>query len=313
MEPVTAPGEDLVLGTMYFGTRIPPDRSFELLDHYVAAGGQWLDTADNYAFWSDPSGLGGASETVLGRWLRANPGAPVRVATKVRWAPLVPHRWPESAAGLSAPAVRRAVEGSLDRLGLDCVDLLWAHGEDRDVPLADVVEVFGELVAEGRARRLGAANHAAWRVERARALAAATGREPFSALQLRHSLIQPRPGAALPDRGHRLLTDDDLDLAAESDLAVWAYTPLLNGAYARSDKPLPAAYEHPGTTAVLAALDDVAGDTGATRNQVVLAWLRHQGVTPLIGVSTREQLAEALDGRGLPLTEQHLARFADAR
>ncbi|TKV62191.1 aldo/keto reductase [Nakamurella flava] len=298
---------------MYFGTRTPENHAWALLDQYVAAGGTWLDTADNYAFWADPSGLGGASERVVGSWLRVNHGAPVKVATKVRWAPLVPHRWPESAAGLSAPAVRRAVEGSLDRLGLDAVDLLWAHGEDRDVPLSEVVGVFGDLVAEGRARRLGAANHAAWRVERARALAVATGRETFSALQLRHSLLQPRPGAGLPDSGHRLLADEDLDLAQDAGLAVWAYTPLLNGAYSRSDKPLPAAYDHPGTRAVSAVLDDVTAETGATRHQVVLAWLRAQGITPLVGVSTPGQLAEALDGRALQLSADHLARFAAAR
>lgn len=313
MERIPAPGDDLVLGTMYFGTRTPADRAWALLDQYVAAGGTWLDTADNYAFWADPGGLGGASERVLGSWLRANPGAPVRVATKVRWAPLVPHRWPESAAGLSAPAVRRAMEGSLDRLGLATVDLLWAHGEDRDVPMSEVVEVFGELVAEGRARRLGAANHATWRVERARGLAAAAGRAPFSALQLRHSLLLPRPGARLPDRGHRLLTEDDLDLARDSELAVWAYTPLLNGAYSRPDKPLPAAYDHPGTLAVSAVLDQVTAETGATRNQVVLAWLRAQGVTPLVGVSTPGQLTEALAGRALRLSSDHVARFAAAR
>jgi aryl-alcohol dehydrogenase-like predicted oxidoreductase len=303
----------VVLGTMYYGTRVPEQQAMVLLDRFAEAGGGWLDTADCYSFWSDPRGVGGASECVLGAWLRSNPGAPVEVATKVRYDPLVPHRWPESASGLSAPAVRRAVEGSLRRLGLDAVDLLWAHGEDRSVPLPEVVGVFGELVSSGAAARVGAANHASWSVERARTLASAAGVEPYSALQLRHSLVQPRPGAPLPDAGHRLLGEDDLDLARDAGLGVWAYTPLLNGGYVRADRPFPEAYDHPGTSRALLVLDEVVAETGATRNQVVLAWLLSSGIRPVVGASSLEQLDEALFATGLRLDDEQLARLAAAR
>ncbi len=305
----------VVLGTMYYGTLVEPARAFALLDQFVEAGGVWLDTANCYSFWTDPAGVGGASERVLGQWLRANPGVRdvVRIATKVRQDPLVPHVWPESAEGLSAAAIERGVAGSLERLGVDHVDLLWAHAEDRAVPLDETVEAFGELVERGVTRRVGAANHASWRVERARTIATSRGLEPWSALQLRHSLAQPRPGACLPDQGHRLLTPDDLDLARDAEMNVWAYTPLVQGAYTRADKPFPDAYDHPGTARILEALDVVSHDVGATPHQVVLAWLLHQGIAPIVGVSQPEQLTEALDARSLVLDDAHMASFEEAR
>ncbi|MEU0051950.1 aldo/keto reductase [Streptomyces sp. NPDC006309] len=305
----------IVLGTMDFGTRVSPGQAFAILDSFVAGGGVWLDTANCYSFWADPSGVGGASERLIGAWLRARPGARdvVRIATKVRQNPLVPHSWPDSAEGLSARAVHAGVEASLDRLGVDHVDMLWAHAEDRAVPLEETVGAFGELVAKGAALRVGAANHAAWRVERARSLAREQGVEPWTALQLRHSLVQPRPLTPLPEAGHRMLTAEDMDLARSEGLTVWSYSALLWGAYVRADKPLPQAYGHPGTTRVLSVLDDIAGELSATRNQVVLAWLMRQGIDPIVGASRVEQIEQALAARDVPLGDEHLARFAEAR
>ncbi|MBD3779115.1 MAG: aldo/keto reductase [Micrococcales bacterium] len=300
---------------MDYGTVVDRGRAFALMDRFVEAGGVWLDTADCYSFWADPSGVGGASERVIGEWLRARPGVrdEVRIATKVRQNPLVPHRWPESAEGLSRDAVLAGVSGSLERLGVDSVDLLWAHAEDRGVPLAETVTAFGELVDRGVASRVGAANHPAWRVEQARTIARSTGVEPWTALQLRHSLVLPRPEAVLPNAGHRHLTPDDADYARTEGLDVWVYTPLLHGGYVRADKPFPDAYDHPGTTRVLRELDDVAAQTGATRNQVVLAWLLHQGMNPIIGVSAVAQLDEALEATQVTLQDEHVQRLAAAR
>ncbi|MFJ9718510.1 aldo/keto reductase [Streptomyces sp. NPDC101213] len=305
----------LVLGTMDFGTRVGPDEAFAILDSFVAVGGVWLDTANCYSFWADSSGVGGASERVIGAWLRARPGArdAVRIATKVRQNPLVPHSWPQSAEGLSARAVQTGVEESLGRLGVDHVDLLWAHAEDRTVPLEETVGAFGALVAKGAALRVGAANHAAWRVERARSLAREQGVEPWTALQLRHSLVQPRPLTPLAEAGHRLLADEDLDFAHSEGLTVWSYTSLMWGSYVRAGKSLPQTYDHPGTARVLSVLDDIAGELSATKNQVVLAWLMRQGIDPIVGASRVEQIEEALAARRVQLDDEHLARFAEAR
>ncbi|MFJ2670098.1 aldo/keto reductase [Streptomyces sp. NPDC087525] len=305
----------IVLGTMDFGTLVDRDRAFALLDSFVAAGGVWLDTANAYSFWADPSGVGGASERLIGAWLRARPGArdAVRIATKVRQNPLTPHSWPDSAEGLSARAIHAGVKESLGRLGVDHLDLLWAHAEDRTVPLEETVGALGELVGQGATLRVGAANHAAWRVERARSLARQRHVEPLTALQLRHSLVQPRPLTPLAESAHRMLTADDLDLARSEGLAVWSYTSLMWGSYVRADKPLPRTYDHPGTTRVLAVLDDIAGELSATRNQTVLAWLMRQGIDPIVGVSRVEQIEEALGARHVRLGDEHLARFAEAR
>jgi aryl-alcohol dehydrogenase-like predicted oxidoreductase len=179
--------------------------------------------------------------------------------------------------------------------------------------MEETVGAFGELVTKGTALRVGAANHAAWRVERARSLAREQGVEPWTALQLRHSLVQPRPLTALTEAGHRLLADEDLDLARSEGLTVWSYSSLMWGSYVRTDKPLPLTYDHPGTAGVLAVLDDVAGELSATKNQVVLAWLTRQGIDPIVGASRVEQIEEALAARRVRLDDEHLARFAEAR
>ncbi|MFD4481663.1 aldo/keto reductase [Streptomyces sp. NPDC058471] len=305
----------IVLGTMDFGTRVAPDQAFAILDSFVAGGGVWLDTANCYSFWSDPSGIGGASERVIGAWLRARHGArdTVRIATKVRQNPLVPHSWPDSAEGLSARAVHAGVEESLERLGVDRIDLLWAHAEDRTVPLEETVGAFGELVTKGVVLRVGAANHAAWRVERARSSAREQGVEPWTALQLRHSLVQPRPLTPVAESGHRMLAAEDLDLARSAGLSVWAYSSLMWGSYVRADKPLPETYDHPGTARVLAVLEEVAVELAASPNQVVLAWLMEQGIDPIVGASRVEQIEQALAASRVRLSDEHLARFAEAR
>jgi aryl-alcohol dehydrogenase-like predicted oxidoreductase len=304
---------NLALGAMHFGTRVDEATSFALLDRFVDAGGSIVDTADCYAFWADPSGAGGQSESVIGRWLARRPSRreSVYLSTKTGAEPT-----PGSGrrSGLTAERVRAGLEASLRRLETDRVDLYWAHVEDRDVSLDEVVETFGELVDEGRAIRLGLSNHPVWRVERARRIAAGAGSTPFSALQLGYSYVQPRPMTPIEGQEHRfgLATDETLDyVVANPDMWMWAYTPLLRGSYARSDRPFPEAYDHPGTTRRLAALSEVAEEIGATRNQVVLAWLTggQPPITPVVGVSSAEQLDEAIAGASVVLTDDQRKRL----
>ncbi|MCT9933516.1 aldo/keto reductase [Planotetraspora sp. A-T 1434] len=101
------------------------------------------------------------------------------------------------AEGLSAPVIRDAAEGSLRRLGIDHIDVYWAHIEDRSVPLEETVGAFNDLVTAGKVKSVGASNHAAWRLERARSLAASHGWTPYTHVQLRHSYLRPRPGVRL--------------------------------------------------------------------------------------------------------------------
>src|SRR4051812_4697558 len=180
---------DLVLGAMYFGTRQDEQTSFALLDRFVDGGGSLIDTANAYSFWVDPSGLGGQSEALLGRWFAARPGMRDRVllSSKVGAEPRSPGGYPHDVQGLSAATIKDAVHGSLGRLGTDRVDLYWAHMDDRSVPIEETVGALGELVSSGVVHRLGASNHATWRVERARQAARTSGTAAYTALQLRHS------------------------------------------------------------------------------------------------------------------------------
>jgi aryl-alcohol dehydrogenase-like predicted oxidoreductase len=239
----------------------------------------------------------------------------VYLGTKMGAEPLVPGGYPVNREGLSAAAIKSAIQGSLSRMGVAHVDLYWAHMEDRSVPVEETVGAFGELVASGLVGRLGASNHATWRVEQARAAARSLGVAGYTALQLRYSYVVPRPGVVV--HGHRFgsVSDETLDYATSEHLDIWAYTTLLEGAYVRADRPLPEGYDHPGTTRRLAVLNDVAAELGVTRNQVVLAWLigGSPAITPIVRVSTAAQLDEALAGARLTLTPEQRARMDAAQ
>ncbi len=195
------------------------------------------------------------------------------------------------------------------------LDLLYAHIEDPVVPLAETVEGFAALVAEDTVGLLGVSNHAVWRVERARALAAAAGLPGYEVLQYQHSHLRPRtdvPSELFPDGSLGGADAQILNyLRAEPELTLVAYSPLLTGAYTRPDKPLPPDYDHPGTPARLAVLREVARETGASVNQVVLAWQLggEPPVIPLVGASSVAQLDENLAAVDLELTEDQRARL----
>jgi aryl-alcohol dehydrogenase-like predicted oxidoreductase len=224
----------LSLGAMRFGTATDEGTSFAILDRYVEAGGTFIDTADNYAYWVNGT-QGGESEELLGRWRRSRGvGDEIVIATKLGARPLAPGTgFTNNAEGLSAPVIRESAERSKDRLGMARLDLLYAHIEDPAVPLAETVEAFAALVAEGTVGLLGVSNHWAWRVERARSLAAAAGVPGYEVLQYHYSYLRPRtdlPGPLSPDGEQGVLSADLLSyLRAEPQLAMVAYSPLLNG------------------------------------------------------------------------------------
>ncbi|HEX4059449.1 MAG TPA: aldo/keto reductase [Streptosporangiaceae bacterium] len=313
----------LSLGTMHFGTATDEATSFAILDRYVQGGGTFIDTADNYAFWANGT-QGGESEELLGRWRRSRGvGAEIVIATKLGARPLAPGTsFTDNAEGLSAQVIRESSGRSRDRLGVARLDLLYAHIDDPVVPQAETVAAFAALVAEGTVGLLGVSNHWAWRVERARNLAAANGIPGYEVLQYQHSYLRPRtdlPGTLSPD-GMPVQVGGDLlsYLRAAPQLAMVVYSPLLMGGYVRPDK-LDAAefaeFDHPGTPARLAALREVAKDAGATVNQVVLAWLIGAEVPmiPLVGASSVAQLDESLAAVDLELTKEQRARLDAAK
>ena len=309
----------LCLGAMQFGSTTDAATSAAVLDRFVEAGGTFIDTADCYQFWVE-DGQGHESETFLGRWRRERGVTDeVVIATKVGAQPTVPGAGLEAQEGLSAKVVAMAAERSRERLGVDTLDLLYAHREDPTTPVEETIGAFAELVAEGSVRELGFSNHRTWRLERARGAAEANGWPRPRVLQYRYSYLQPRHEVPLESPGFKHTTPELLDFvraegAAGRDLTLVAYTPLLTGAYTKPDKPLEYSYDHPGTAARLAALDEVATETGATRNQVVLAWLmdHEPEIIPLVGVSSIAQLDEALEATDLTLTTEQHSRLTAA-
>ncbi|MEV6211973.1 aldo/keto reductase [Kitasatospora sp. NPDC051914] len=309
----------LALGAMLFGSGVDEPTSFALLDRFVEAGGSFVDTSNNYAFWVHGS-QGGESEELLGRWRRSRGiGDEVVVATKVGARPLAPSTgFSRNVEGLSAKAVREAAERSAERLGTNRIDLLYAHIEDPRTELAETVEAFGSLAAEGSVGLLGVSNHWTWRVERGRALAAAAGLPGWEVLQYHHSYLRHRtdlPTLRSADGSVGVAGGEVLSyLRSEPGLALVAYSPLLGGSYVRSDKPLGEGFDHAGTPKRLAVLREVAAETGATANQVVLAWLigGEVPVIPLVGASSVAQLEESLAAVDLELTADQRARLDTA-
>lgn len=311
----------LSLGAMLFGTTTDEETSFALLDRYVEAGGNFIDTSNNYAFFVDRT-QGGESEALLGRWRRSRGvGSEVVIATKLGARPIRPGLSfeqlgsPECIEGLSAKVVRESADRSRETLGVDRLDLYYAHVEDERTPLAETVEAFAGLVADGTVGLLGVSNHWIWKVERARALAAAAGRPGWEVLQYHHSYLRSRgdlPGRRSADGNQGVSSGELLSyLRAEPGLTLLAYTPLLNGAYVRDDREFGDEFEHAGTPPRLAALQAVVRETGASANQVVLAWLMggDRPVIPLIGASSVAQLDESLAAVDLELTADQRARL----
>lgn len=310
----------LGLGAMLFGTKVDEATSFAILDRYAEAGGTFVDTANNYAYWVNGT-QGGESEALLGRWRRSRGiTGEVVIATKVGGRPNAPAtELSRDIEGLSAKVVRESAERSRENLGVDRIDLLYAHVECPSVPLEETVEAFAALVDEGVAGLLGASNHWSWRVERARWLAAAAGLPGYEVLQYHHTYLRQRtdlPTLRSPDGDLGVVSGDLLAyLRDDPALTLVAYSPLLGGAYVREDRTLGPEFDHAGTPARRAALRRVAEETGATANQVVLAWLMGGDVPvlPLAGASSVAQLDESLAAVDLELTADQRATLDAAR
>ncbi len=310
----------LCLGTMFFGTDIGRDEAFRILDRYAEAGGNLLDTANCYAFWAE-GGTGTESETLIGRWLadRGMTGR-MQVATKVGSGPARPDEpyHGGNREGLSAKRIREQFDMSRERLGVERVDLYYAHADDRSTDQVETVEAFAELVAEGSVGALAASNHTTWRLDRARAIAAARGLPAYRAIQQRHTYLYPRPLAVpAPDSIQLPATDELLDYVAAENLTLFAYSPLSGGVFDREDRRPPGApvdYDHGGSQERIATLRRVAEELGATPGQLALAWLIARGpnVVPILGVSSVAQLDEALGSLRIEIDEPTLSRLNTA-
>ncbi|MDQ7911031.1 aldo/keto reductase [Phytohabitans sp. ZYX-F-186] len=311
----------LALGAMLMGTRTGEADSFEILDRYLAAGGSFVDTADCYAWWPAPGDRGGESESLLGRWFaKRGRRDDVFLATKgSAWIadPEAVRAGRRSASdayeGAGGDTLRRAVDGSLRRLGTDHIDLYYVHVDDRSTPIEETLQALDEVVRAGKVRHIGWSNVRTWRLERVRQIADRNGWPAPVALQQQHSYLRRRAGLT-----HSSIVDDEqLDyLRANPEVTLVAYSPILKGIYDDPEKrrghDMMAAYEGPDADARLAVLTELAGELGVTPNQLVVAWLLHQtdpALVTLLGPRTVDQFAAALPALDVKLDESHLSRL----
>ena len=296
----------LCLGGNTFGWTTDQPASEAVLDAYVEAGGNFIDTADVYSRWA-PGNKGGESETVLGTWMTARRNREaVVIATKVM-GPMGPG---PNDTGLSRRHIVHGVEASLRRLGTDYIDLYQAHWDDRDTPLEETLRAFDDLVGQGKVRYIVASNYHAWR------LACALG-ESDRRGYVRYESLQPKYNLVFRDEYERELEP----LCLEQGVGVIPYSSLgsgfLTGKY-RRDAALPATARAAGVQKaymtnrgfrVLAAVEQVAAGLGRTPAQVALSWLAHRpGITaPIASATSVAQLKELLAGIDLGLDEEATA------
>ncbi|WP_404336742.1 aldo/keto reductase [Sphingomonas sp. MMS12-HWE2-04] len=298
----------LVLGGNVFGWTVDKAASFRILDRFAERGGVMIDTADVYSAWV-PGHQGGESETIIGEWLRTSGKRDqVLIATKVGMLD------GDGGAKLAPTRIAAAAEASLQRLGIDTIDLYFAHQDDEAVPQEDVLAAFDTLIKAGKVRALGASNFHALRLKSALDLADRTGLPHYRVLQPEYNLVS------------RHKFEGELqDLCITHNIGVVPFYGLasgyLTGKYrsaADFGKSVRGgrmqAYIDGKGPAVLAAMDAVAARTGATLAQIALAWLAAQdGVTaPIASATSIEQLDELIGAWDLTLTADQLDRLTAA-
>lgn len=293
-------GLPLVLGGNVFGWTADRDASFAILDAFYEAGGRMIDTAEAYSAWV-PGHKGGESETVLGEWLESRGvRADMRVATKTNVM--------GKAGGLSPEKLASHLQGSLERLRTDYVDLFYAHRDDPETPQDEVAQGFEALRSAGLIRESAASNFTVERLSGAIAAAKRIGARPYCALQNEYNLVVrdqfgPDMQALCAAEGITLLTYYGLasgyltgKYRSEEDLARFSR----GGSVKR--------YVEKGAPA-LAALDVIAARTGHAHAEIALAWLIAQpGVgAPIASVSRLDQLPSLIRAATLTLSAEDIA------
>jgi len=299
---------ELCLGAMTFGRESTPEVSFQVLDRFAAAGGNFIDTADVYGQ--------GVSETITGQWLKNKRREDWVIATKVRF------RVGEGVndEGLSRKHILASVEGSLRRLGTEYIDLYQVHSWWDQINLEETLGTLDTLVQSGKVRYLGVSNFRGWQLQKAIDLSRMSRWEPFVCLQSLYNLL---------DRG---IEYELVPICQNEGLGIITWSPLrggwLSGKFRRGMTAAPEGtrietatklgwsenwdtYDNEHTWSVLDALLGVAQESGKTPAQVALQWLlQRPGVTaPIIGARNLQQLEDDLGAIGWTLADEHLNRL----
>ena len=298
----------LAFGGNVFGWTADEPTSFRLLDAFVAAGFNFIDTADLYSRWK-PGNQGGESETIIGKWLRQRGNRDrVIIATKVGM------DMGDGKKGLSAAYIRRAAEDSLARLQTDYIDLYQSHTDDTETPLEETLGAFAQLVAQGKVRAIGASNYSGKRLAEAIDVSRQHGYPRYESLQ---------PNYNLYDRAEY---ETDMEpVCLEHSVGVISYYSLasgfLTGKY-RSEADLAKSPRGKGVQAylnergfrILQALDEVAAAHHSTPAQVALAWLiaRPSITAPIASATSLEQLDDLIAAAHLELDQAPIEKLDQA-
>lgn len=301
---------ELCLGAMQWGWTADEKTSQAVMDAFIEAGGNFIDTADVYSNWA-PNNPGGVSEEIIGRWMKArNNRDQVVVATKARG-----RMWEgPNGEGLSRVHLIKACEDSLRRLQTDYIDLYQMHWYDEGTPIEETMETLDMLVRQGKVRYVGCSNYPAWRLMEA--LWASDKRN-----LVRYDSIQPHYNLA-----HRAEFERETREACVTyGIGVIPYSPLaggfLTGKYSRESETASARaegikrrYFNERGWRILDAVTTVAKESGSTPTAVALAWLLAQpGMTaPIIGANSIEQLQASLAASGLQFATVQLDRLSAA-
>lgn len=300
------------LGTMTFGAESDEATAFRLMDDYVAAGGNFIDTANVYS--------AGVSEEIVGRWLKSKPGVlrDLVITTKGRF----PMGNGPNHLGLSRKNLREALDASLKRLGVEHIDLYQMHAFDALTPLEETLRFLDDSIRNGKIAYYGFSNFLGWQLTKAVWLAKANGYAPPVTLQPQYNLL-------VRDIEHEVVP-----AALDAEIGLLPWSPLgggwLSGKYKRDQMPTGAtrlgenptrgmeAFEKRNakskTWEVIGAVEDIAKARSVTMAQVALAWVAAQpAVTSVIlGARTTEQLKDNLGAASLKLTGEEIATLSEA-
>ncbi len=310
----------LALGTMQFDWTTDEKNSFAVMDAFVKAGGNLIDTADIYTMWTKGN-PGGISEEIIGRWMKARKNRDsVIIATKVR-GPMGEfgaegRNHPLQREGLSRKWIMKACEDSLRRLKVDYIDLYQAHWIDNQTPIEETMSAFNDLVRKGYVRYIGCSNYSAWRLMQSLWASDKHGYESFISIQPEYSLTQPTRA------------DFERELAKVCEtygLGVIPWSPLaggfLTGKYRRG-KPLPKSKRADEIKNVrmteqnmniLDSIIEIAEDRKVTVAAVSLAWLLSKPymTAPIIGANTVAQLKDLMPAATLQLSSDEIKVLDD--
>lgn len=299
---------ELCLGAMTFGRETSEEDSRQMMDYFVNAGGNFIDTANVYSE--------GISEEIVGRWLKDRPREDLIIATKVRF----PMGDGPNDVGLSRQHILTQANASLRRLQTDYIDLYQVHGWDSGTPLEETLSTLNDLVRSGKVRYIGVSNFAGWQLQKAIDISRQMGWEPFRCLQAQYNLLT------------RSTEWELVPVCQNEGLGVIPWSPLrggwLSGKYRRDMDAPPAGtrvekaeeegwserwsrMDNERTWDIIDELIAVADEVDRSPAQVAIRWLlQRPGVTaPIIGARTMKHLQDNVDAVAFTLSEQHMQRL----